>query len=107
MNLYVDDLRQVPKNFEIARTYEEAIKILKNNTIDILSLDHDLGEEKTGYDIVKYICQNNCKVKRVYLHTFNPIGRENMYQVLLAARARGIIDKNIIINKYEYTESKY
>ncbi|NFM98159.1 hypothetical protein FDC10_11605, partial [Clostridium botulinum] len=85
INLYVDDLRDCPKEFIIARTVEKAIYYLENFHVDILSLDHDLGEDaegnllSTGYDLEKYICENGLKANQVYLHTDNPVGRDNMY----------------------------
>lgn len=75
INIYLDDLRVCPDGFVIARTCEDAIKFLKSNKIGILSLDHDLGEDcngnilKTGYDLVKYICENNCNIEKIYIHT--------------------------------------
>lgn len=84
--LYIDDLRtpciyiQNHYKVTIARSYREAIDLLKNFTI--IDLDHDLGEEKTGYDICKYIIENNIKITRVYIHSSNPVGRFNMYQLL-------------------------
>lgn len=84
--LYIDDLR-TPCNYiqnhykvTIARSYQEAVDLLKDFTI--IDLDHDLGEEKTGYDICKYIVENNIKITRVYIHSSNPVGRFNMYQLL-------------------------
>lgn len=84
--LYIDDLR-TPCNYiknhyntTIARTYQEAINLM--NKFNIIDLDHDLGEEKTGYDICKYIIENNIKITRVYIHSSNPVGRFNMYQLL-------------------------
>lgn len=44
INLYVDDLRDCPEGFVVARTYKEAIHILESNSVGILTLDHDLGE---------------------------------------------------------------
>ena len=84
--LYVDDLR-LPKQkeiiqIEIARTYEEAIAKLKLVSYDIISLDHDLGEEKTGYDICKFIVENKIQIPTIILHTSNPVGRFNMKQLL-------------------------
>lgn len=113
INLYVDDLRDFPKDFVIARDYDNAISLLINNNIDILSLDHDLGEDKegnilpSGYDIVKYICENGIKIKKIYLHTDNPVGRDNMYETLLGARRRGFIDKDTEIFRYPFVENKY
>ncbi|HWO97590.1 MAG TPA: cyclic-phosphate processing receiver domain-containing protein, partial [Bacillus sp. (in: firmicutes)] len=38
INLYVDDLRDCPNGFVIARTVEEAINYLENHKVNILSL---------------------------------------------------------------------
>lgn len=106
INLYVDDLRICPKNFEIAKNMDIAKQYLKDFNIDVLSLDHDLGEDEngnilpTGYDLVKFICENNFSINEIYIHTANPVGRENMYQTLLGAQRRGFINENIKINNY-------
>ena len=61
INIYLDDLRDCPEGFMIAKTVEQAIYYLENFQIGILSLDHDLGADSlgellpTGYDLVKYI----------------------------------------------------
>lgn len=113
INLYVDDLRDCPEGFEVARTVEEAVKILESGRVKILSLDHDLGEDEhgnllpTGYDLVKYFCQHGLKAEKIYIHTDNGVGRENMYQTLLAARRRGFIDDSIEIYRYSITVNKY
>jgi response regulator of citrate/malate metabolism len=109
-NLYVDDLRQCPDNFILAKNMNEAINILKKYKIDILSLDHDLGEDEngkvlpTGYDLVKHICENNYSINKIYIHTANPVGRENMYQTLIGAQKRGFINKDIVIYNYPYNK---
>ena len=88
--LYVDDIRK-PKiirystySYEIivSRNYDDAINMLNMCRFNAIDLDHDLGEEKTGYDICKYISENNIKLDRVYIHTSNPVGRDNMKQLL-------------------------
>ena len=84
MNLFVDDLRLCPKGFIHAKDYDEAVIILKKNKINILSLDHDLGEGKSGYDIAKFIVEAGIEnpliwPNEIYLHTDNPVGRKNMY----------------------------
>lgn len=115
INLYVDDLRDCPKNFILAKTVEKSIYYLKNFNIDILSLDHDLGEDEkgnlllTGYDLVKYICENGymLKINKIYLHTDNVVGKENMYYTLIGAQKRGFINKNIEIYNYPFIKNKY
>lgn len=113
INLYVDDLRECPMGFTIARTFEEVICYLENYKINILSLDHDLGEDengnlrKNGYDIVKYICEKGLRANRIYLHTDNVVGRDNMYQTLIGAQRRDFIEKDIKIYHYSITENRY
>ena len=113
INLYLDDLRVCPKDFVIARTFEEAIKLIESNNINILSLDHDLGEDakghilKSGYDLVKYICENNIHINKIYIHTDNAVGRENMYQTLIGAQRRGFISENMEIYHYPLVPNKW
>lgn len=53
IKLFVDDERDPPSSdWLVARTYKEAIDILTEYHVNILSLDHDLGTKKDGYDIV-------------------------------------------------------
>lgn len=113
MNVYVDDLRDCPEGFTIARTFEEAVVLLQQHEVDILSLDHDLGEDAegnllpTGYDLVKYFCEHGLRANKIYLHTDNPVGRENMYETLKGAKRRGFIDKDIEIYHYSITQNRY
>lgn len=88
--LYVDDIREPniirysTYSYEIivSRSYDYSINMLNTCKFNAIDLDHDLGEEKTGYDICKYIIENNIKLDRVYIHTSNPVGRDNMKQLL-------------------------
>ncbi|MBT2759902.1 hypothetical protein J7E85_01380 [Paenibacillus sp. ISL-20] len=113
INLYVDDLRDCPEGFVVARTYYEAKHILETQDVSILTLDHDLGEDTegkelpNGYDLVKYICEHGLKADKIYLHTDNPVGRDNMYKTLLAAQRRGFISEEIEIYHYPITINKY
>ncbi|WP_316571390.1 cyclic-phosphate processing receiver domain-containing protein [Neobacillus sp. YIM B06451] len=113
INLYVDDLRDCPKGFVLARNIGEAIQLIENSNVHILSLDHDLGEDKngnllpTGYDLVKYFCENGLRADKIYLHTDNGVGRDNMYHTLKAAQRRGFIDSNIEIYHYSITQNRY
>lgn len=113
INLYVDDLRDCPKGFVVARNVDEAIYYLENYTVAILSLDHDLGEDSegkllpTGYDLVKIFCERGYRANKIYIHTDNGVGRENMFQTLKGAQRRGFIDQDIEIYHYSITENKY
>ena len=113
INIFIDDLRDCPVGFVAARTFDEAVKLVQNNKVNILSLDHDLGEDengnklKNGYDFVKYFCENGLRANKIYIHTDNPVGRKNMYETLIAAQRRGFIDADIEIYHYPITENKY
>lgn len=89
--LFIDDIRfptrwhnigENANNITVARSYKEAIDCL-DNTYDIVSFDHDLGEEKTGYDIAKYMIENGIRVNiGIVVHTANPVGAFNIIQLM-------------------------
>lgn len=64
------------------------------------------GIEKNGYDIVKYICENGINLRRIYIHTDNVVGRDNMYYTLIGARSRDLIKNSTDIYRYGYVENK-
>lgn len=91
--IYVDDERAIPKVWQIAYgenvilccTYRQAINALQTYPKigrTLISLDHDLGEEKTGYDIAKYIVENKIPLTGFFCHSFNPVGKMNIIQLL-------------------------
>jgi hypothetical protein len=92
INIYLDDLRPAPDGFILVKSVKKCQRLIKDNkgNINILSLDHDLGEGKTGYDLVKWLCfyngrdgyEENLFPNKIFLHTANPVGRINMYRLL-------------------------
>jgi len=90
INLFLDDLRECPSGFVLVRNEFECRKWLALNKgkINILSLDHDLGEnEPTGYDFVRWLIEEGIGnptiyPKEIYLHTANGVGRDNMFKLL-------------------------
>ncbi|WP_326072031.1 cyclic-phosphate processing receiver domain-containing protein [Paenibacillus alba] len=87
-NIYLDDLRDCPEGFIVARTFEEAIQYFKRYTIEILSLDHDLGEDENGnelpngYDFVKHFCENGLRASKIFLHTDNHVSAASTFKLL-------------------------
>lgn len=59
---------------DCARTYDEAIDLLKTNVYDMIFFDHDLGHGKTGKDVANWIVNNISKPFEFYVHLANPIG---------------------------------
>lgn len=82
MKIFLDDLREAPQGYVTARTYEECIELLKNNEVEVLSLDHDLGTDKTGYDVCLWLAENEYFIPEIYIHSANPVGQMNMTQLL-------------------------
>lgn len=70
----------------VCRSYASTIEVLercKDHGWEAwLDLDHDLGEEKTGYDICKFIVENQIPILGYTLHTMNLVGMQNMKQLL-------------------------
>lgn len=101
--LYIDDIRDDDKFFLrfstadtkwfpfIVRSYEDAVKKFEHRVSGdqfFVDLDHDLGFddeqgiEKNGYDICKYIVENEVPVVGFHIHSMNPVGAANMRQLL-------------------------
>ena len=123
-NLYLDDIREPNQSFKktsdnryndlkwkIVRNYQEFIEqIVLHGIPNIVSFDHDLGEEhinyyfdnggrenppdplktkfkeKTGYDcakfLVNYCTENGLPMPEYLIHSANPVGSENIRAIL-------------------------
>jgi hypothetical protein len=84
MRVFVDDTRRPPSDeWILARNFDEAIHLLGTRDVIEVSLDHDLGiESRSGYDICKWMVENDVWPRYVCVHTANPVGRDNMLQLL-------------------------
>lgn len=85
--IWLDDVRPAPKGYLHAWNYESAIYLIEHlscleNDIELISFDHDLGENKSGYDVAKYIVENHIPIKEYKVHSANPVGRFNIEQLL-------------------------
>jgi len=79
VRIYLDDYREKPEGWTLAKTVEEAIELLENNEVTHISLDHDLGmDEKTGYALCKWMTANKKWPEHVAFHSANPVGVHNM-----------------------------
>lgn len=106
MNLFVDDVRNPPDGWRVARTIEDAKLLLATGEIERCSLDHDMGacaecitrelhvgdmrtdattyvnwcpHYEDGTRLVYWMVQTNTwpKIKPT-VHSANPVGRERM-----------------------------
>ena len=89
IKIFLDDERfPVDESWIVFRSTDEAIRYIQNGNFPTdLSLDHDLGDGvKTGFDFVKEFVElmidNNLNPLTInfYVHSQNPIGKENMIQ---------------------------
>lgn len=81
MKIILDDRRYVPSNtpHNVARTYEDCIEMLRIfRRISFISLDYDLGTEKTGFDVLVYMAENNIEVKHINIHSDHSVGVPKM-----------------------------
>jgi hypothetical protein len=85
MKLYLDDTRMAPEGYILVRTYKEMVEFLENNkssNIEEISLDHDLGSNKSGYDICLWLIENEFWPNKINIHSANIVGVKNMYELL-------------------------
>ena len=79
---------------EQAYTADEAIQKLKDHPWDVFFCDHDLGGKVmvasgkgTGYEVAKWLRDNPHRMpKQIIIHSFNPIGAQNMKTMLPSAQ---------------------
>jgi len=97
MRIFVDDIR-TPKtkgDWIIVRSYEEAIRIIKERGFpSFISFDHDLGMKnggiaKSGYDLAKWIVNADIEKEidipvdfSFNVHSANPVGKKNIEDLL-------------------------
>ncbi len=83
-HLWLDDERPAPPGWSRVHTAEEAIEFLAKRPCNIVSLDHDLGEDAgTGYDVLLWIERHvfedaNFQPPDIRIHTANISARTKM-----------------------------
>lgn len=83
MWLLIDDERNLNTD-AVARTAAAGRKLLALGGWDCVCFDHDLGEEESGYDVLKWALDYGFLPAKVQLVTSNPVGRQNMRAALEA-----------------------
>ena len=84
MWLLIDDLRDLNTD-AIARTPEAGQRLLASGPWACLCLDHDLGAEQTGLDVLHWAIGHDCLPQRVQLVTTNLTARSLMAAALHTA----------------------
>jgi hypothetical protein len=84
--MYLDDIREPDGSYTYAaRSSDEAILIMDIGCPDFISFDHDLGEEDTAMNVVKYMVEKDLDNPgwipydfSYKVHSANPVGKENI-----------------------------
>jgi hypothetical protein len=104
MKLFLDDERTLEQAFNytldtvykdkwnIVRSYYEFVNFIdKFGLPDVISFDHDLGKDDNGFELSGYDCSkflvnycidNNRKLPKIYVHSANTVGAENIRKYL-------------------------
>lgn len=85
--IWLDDIR-TPRQIENyaviwCKNYQSVVDWINEHGLpNLIDFDHDLGEEKSGYDVAKFVveyCMNhNTVLPHYHCHTANPVGRDNI-----------------------------
>ena len=82
VRLWLDDVREPPEDYNVhVETVEDAIYFLETYEVEHVGFDHDLGYEKTGYDLAKWIeYQATQGLPRLTwsIQSANPVGAKNI-----------------------------
>lgn len=90
MKIWLDDIRLPPKGYEWVLSVNSAkaliTKCIKENiSIEILDLDHDLGDYAScggdGIKLVLWLAENELYLP-INVHSANPVGKENMEAII-------------------------
>jgi len=79
--LFIDDIRDCPEGFVLARSIEDARDIVSQYGFPIfISLDHDLGPDSTIMEFLHWLAGNYYDegAPQYLVHSANPVGRANI-----------------------------
>lgn len=92
-NRFIKRLNNIPAEecditgWSICRTGEDAVREIKSlsqisDCKIFVSFDHDLGFGINGYDVAKWIVENEIPIAGFTVHSMNPIGAKNIIHLL-------------------------
>ncbi|MFC5700038.1 cyclic-phosphate processing receiver domain-containing protein [Cohnella faecalis] len=83
INVFLDDVRPIPRGFAAARSAEECILLLRHSDVAVLSLDFELGyDQPNGLAVVHAIIVSGRYPREVYVHSSSLMGRAEMVRAL-------------------------
>jgi hypothetical protein len=88
MRVFLDDTRKEPEGWVRCFWPHEVIALVETGRVDVVSLDHDLGDDEkgTGYDVCKWLEEKvftegfdgDFVPPVMEIHSANPVGRDRM-----------------------------
>lgn len=81
MKIILDDRRYVPSNspYNLVQTYDECVEMIRIfRKVSFISLDYDMGPNKTGYDVLVYMKENDIGVQHINIHSDHSVGVPKM-----------------------------
>lgn len=84
MKVFLDDERIPPPGWVLCRWPDEVIALIEAGGVEVVSLDHDLGDDErgTGYDVIAWIeeavATRGLRPPKLAVHSANPAARERM-----------------------------
>lgn len=102
MKVFMDDTRPADYGFELARTVDETLTLVRENDVEELSLDYNMGiRQKNGLDFVTEFCQEGLYAKKIVIHSNDIFGAKKMIAALEKAQEENRISRNIKIGRKE------
>jgi hypothetical protein len=104
IKIYLDDCRPAPPGWLLVKDALSCFILLEWNKgrVSALSLDHDLQSmdlpEKHGAWLTNQMIQFGLYADIIYMHTSNPVGRQNMFNDLSSGIRNGLIPDHVKIN---------
>lgn len=87
INVFLDDCRTCPDGYILVEDIDECLTLLRTNTIEHLSLDHDLlDSRRNGLLLVQLMVENELYAERITIHSANSVGSKAMYLYLKKAQ---------------------
>lgn len=118
--LWLDDVRRPLPGFDLwARTAEDAREYMRLHEVEAVSLDHDLGghdldpdadetylfrgdAEDSGLRFAEWMIKHDIVPRTVYIHSWSPVGAENMQRAFDNAAQRGLISNCPVVRRVPY-----
>ena len=76
----------------VVKNYRAAIRNLKSQVFDVVWFDHDLGGNKTGYDVALWMMDNAKFPVKAYVHSWNAAGAQRIKAVLDEAGVECVVE---------------